>query len=359
MADALETYPTLYISGLLPSITEFDLVTVLNSMQMESKVGLERDPDTMNPLGRVMFIFRYLRDAERFFATVNGSMFLGAKVHVTFRDPNMNFTNTSGAKSLLCKHVPLGITSLAFHDLVRMYGRIISCKVLVDRSGTEAYALLQYERQESADECLEELNGTSLNGNVLALTYQFVKNSPYQYPTQRTASFSAASDVSFAQPSPPASPPPPPTLNRQSSTSRPNPRAPAFSPTRAVLSGATTTPPQTPPIRHAWETAPAPAVAPLDCKNLYVKNLEDHVDNTVLFELFRPFGRISSARVMREDGAAGASKGFGFVAFEDAEMAARAIKELNGRPSGAKTLVVNVAEPKGYRLTRLASYHAK
>lgn len=92
-------------------------------------------------------------------------MFLGAKVHLTFKDPNMNFSNTSGAKSIVCKHIPLGVTSLEFYEAVRPFGRIISCKVMIDRSGTESYALLQFENQDNADKCLNEMNGSQFKGN--------------------------------------------------------------------------------------------------------------------------------------------------------------------------------------------------
>ncbi|TPX60841.1 hypothetical protein PhCBS80983_g01557 [Powellomyces hirtus] len=369
MASALDTYPTLFVSGLLPSITEMDLVDVLNNMQMETKVDIES-------VGRVKLIFRYLQDAERYYATVNGSMFLGAKVHVTFKDPNMNFSTTSGAKSILCKHIPLGVTSLAFYDFVRPYGRIISCKVMIDRSGTEAYALLQFENQDNADQCLGALNGATMKDNTLALSWQFPKNSPYQYPTARAASFtgsipeaaepqlSAAGPTGWGQPTPPASPsaanmPPPSAIK---TPNRPNPHAAPWSPAgsdKHEQPTATAVKRQSQPIRHAWETpVAAPAAAPLDDKNLYVKNLEDHVDNPELFNMFRKFGRIVSARVMRDE-TLGKSKGFGFVSFETSEMAAHALAEMNGKPCGAKNLVVNVAEPKGYRQSRLAAIHSK
>ncbi|KAJ3047156.1 hypothetical protein HK097_000182, partial [Rhizophlyctis rosea] len=164
-SDGLENYPTLFVSGLPPTITELDMVKVLNDMKLETKVIIERDPVTSTPLGRIKLVFRYQPDAERFFATINGSMFLGAKVHLTFKDPNMNFSNTSGAKSIVVKHIPLGVTSLDFYETVRTFGRIISCKVMIDRLGTESYALLQFENQDHADKCVAEMNGSLFRGN--------------------------------------------------------------------------------------------------------------------------------------------------------------------------------------------------
>ncbi|KAJ3389963.1 hypothetical protein HDU80_011377, partial [Chytriomyces hyalinus] len=92
MSDPLDAFPTLFISGLPPNITELDIVNVMSSNNLEAKVVIDKDPVTLAP--RVKAVFRYVPDAERFFATVNGSAFLGSKVHLTFKDPNMNFSNT-------------------------------------------------------------------------------------------------------------------------------------------------------------------------------------------------------------------------------------------------------------------------
>ncbi|TPX72705.1 hypothetical protein SpCBS45565_g00013 [Spizellomyces sp. 'palustris'] len=377
MADALDSYPTLFISGMLPSITEMDLVKVLNEMKLETKVIMERDPVTSVPLGRIKLIFRYMPDAERLYATVNGSLFLGAKVHLTFKDPNMNFTNTSGSKSIVVKHIPLGVTSLDFYEAVRPFGRIISCKVMIDRSGSESYALLQFENQDHADRCVNEVNGSQFRGNTISLSWQFPKNSPYQYPTKRTSmskeqiigvdasqlgapagwSQTGSTTNGWGQPTPPNSPPPM-SVTPPNWSSAPNPNAAPWSPTSSITGwhqGAS----QSGAPRHAWETSTPTIVPdiPLDEKNLYIKNLEEHVDNLELFNMFRIFGRIISARVMRDE-ATGRSKGFGFVSFETSEMAGRALRDMNGKRYGNKQLVVNVAEPKGYRQTKLAALHA-
>ncbi|KAJ1563980.1 Protein phosphatase PP2A regulatory subunit B [Nowakowskiella sp. JEL0078] len=318
-------------------------------------------------------------------------MFLGCKVHLTFKDPNMNFSNTSGSKAIVVKHMPLGVTSLEFYDTVRGFGRIISCKVMIDRSGTECYALLQFENQETADRCMQEMNGAIYNGNTIALTWQFPKNSPYQYPTKgpspppatrpgegRTTpspGWQNSSSQSWNQPTqnggwsqvptPPSTPQwqtAPPVNFVATSWQSPSANSPPDWSQGSPAPASWAAPPQpqtpgwTPPVQTAtWESPPHDAN--LDNKNLYIKNLEDHIDNLELFNMFRKFGRIVSARVMRDD-ATGRSKGFGFVSFEADDQAQRAIAELNGRKIGLKTLVINVAEPKAFRERKLSAYHA-
>ncbi len=88
--------------------------------------------------------------------------------------------------------------------------------------------------------------------------------------------------------------------------------------------------------------------------NLYVKNLDDTIDDERLRKEFAPFGTITSAKVMMEDGR---SKGFGFVCFSAAEEATKAVTEMNGRIVGSKPLYVALAQKKEDRKAHLASQY--
>lgn len=64
----------------------------------------------------------------------------------------------------------------------------------------------------------------------------------------------------------------------------------------------------------------------MDLCNLYVKGIEPGLTSSDLFNLFKPFGRIVSARVMKEVKSIGSSnKGFGFVSFSQSIEAAQAL----------------------------------
>lgn len=88
--------------------------------------------------------------------------------------------------------------------------------------------------------------------------------------------------------------------------------------------------------------------------NLYVKNLDDTIDDEILRENFSSFGTITSAKVMLEDGR---SKGFGFVCFSSQEEATRAVTDMNGRIIGSKPLYVALAQRKEDRKAHLASQY--
>lgn len=85
--------------------------------------------------------------------------------------------------------------------------------------------------------------------------------------------------------------------------------------------------------------------------NIYVKNLSDSCSEDDLRDKFAPFGEITSIVIMRDAG--GASKGFGFVNFEDPEAAKTAVEELNGYTHDGKAWVVNKAQRKSEREAEL------
>ena len=89
--------------------------------------------------------------------------------------------------------------------------------------------------------------------------------------------------------------------------------------------------------------------------NLYVKNLDDSIDDEILRKEFSPYGTITSAKVMCCE--EGRSKGFGFVCFSSPEEATKAVTEMNGRIIVAKPLYVALAQRKEDRKAHLASQY--
>merc|ERR1711962_225645 len=87
--------------------------------------------------------------------------------------------------------------------------------------------------------------------------------------------------------------------------------------------------------------------------NLYIKNLEDGIDDEKLRSEFSTYGTITSAKVMKDD--RGNSKGFGFVCFSSPDEATKAVTEMNGRILVTKPLYVALAQRKDERRAQLAS----
>ena len=62
--------------------------------------------------------------------------------------------------------------------------------------------------------------------------------------------------------------------------------------------------------------------------NLYVKNIDDGMDDDELRRVFSHYGTVTSAKIMRDE--KGFSRGFGFVCFMTPEEANKALACLSG-----------------------------
>ena len=77
--------------------------------------------------------------------------------------------------------------------------------------------------------------------------------------------------------------------------------------------------------------------------NLYIRNLTSEVDESLLHQLFLPFGQIDSCRIVK-NARTHTSKGYGFVKYSNVASAQEAITHLNGSPCGDSILEVKLAD---------------
>lgn len=111
--------------------------------------------------------------------------------------------------------------------------------------------------------------------------------------------------------------------------------------------------------------------------NLYVKNLDDTIDDERLRKEFETHGTITSAKVMIEEGRSKGKhgstdrlgnilnmayimfviQGFGFVCFSSPEEATKAVTEMNGKIIGTKPLYVALAQRKEDRKAHLQNQY--
>lgn len=88
-------------------------------------------------------------------------------------------------------------------------------------------------------------------------------------------------------------------------------------------------------LRHKFEQMKMEQMTKYQGINLYIKNLDDEIDEEKLRAIFDHFGTITSCKVMID---AKGSKGFGFVCFSSPDEATKAVTEMNGKIVGNKPL---------------------
>lgn len=80
--------------------------------------------------------------------------------------------------------------------------------------------------------------------------------------------------------------------------------------------------------------------------NIYVGNLDWSLTSDDLYNMFSPYGEITSAKIISDKFNNNRSKGFGFVEMADAEAAKTAISSLNDTEVSGRKIIVNESAPR-------------
>jgi len=86
--------------------------------------------------------------------------------------------------------------------------------------------------------------------------------------------------------------------------------------------------------------------------NLFIGNLDENVDERLLYDTFSAFGVMATTAKIARDPGTGQSKGYGFVSYTDFESSDAAIESMNGQFLMNKAITVQYAfkkEGKGER----------
>jgi polyadenylate-binding protein len=96
-----------------------------------------------------------------------------------------------------------------------------------------------------------------------------------------------------------------------------------------------------------------PALRKTGQGNIFIKNLDEAIDNKALHDTFAAFGNVLSCKVATDE--QGRSKGYGFVHYETAEAADTAIKAVNGMLLNDKKVYVGHHISKKVRIKQTHS----
>ena len=80
--------------------------------------------------------------------------------------------------------------------------------------------------------------------------------------------------------------------------------------------------------------------------NIYVGNLNWSLTSDDLYNMFTPYGEVTSAKIVTDKFNNNRSKGFGFVEMSNDEAARKAISELHDTEISGRKIVVNESAPR-------------
>ncbi|XP_077464115.1 ELAV-like protein 1 [Stigmatopora argus] len=300
----------LIVNYLPQSMNQDELRNLFANLGQVESAKLIRDKVTGHSLGYGFVNFVNASDAERAISSLNGLRLQSKTIKVSFARPS---SDTIKDANLYISGLPRAISQRDLEDMFARFGHIINSRVLVDQASglSRGVAFIRFDKRAEAEEAIKQLNGKMAPGGSETLTVKFAANPNQVRHTQ------LASQAYQGQPRRSAGP-----VHHQAQRFR-------FSPMGADYGGG------------------APAGGPAGwC--IFIYNLGQEADESMLWQLFGPFGAVSNVKVIR-DFNSNKCKGFGFVTMSNYEEAAVAIHNLNGYRLGDKVLQVSFKTSKGHK----------
>uniref|UniRef100_A0A668UCP4 Polyadenylate-binding protein n=1 Tax=Oreochromis aureus TaxID=47969 RepID=A0A668UCP4_OREAU len=382
MNTATGSYPmaSLYVGDLHPDITEAMLYEKFSPAGPVLSIRVCRDMITRRSLGYAYVNFSQPADAERALDTMNFDVVKGKPIRIMWsqRDPSLR---KSGVGNVFIKNLDKSIDNKALYDTFSAFGNILSCKVVCDENGSKGYAFVHFETQDAADRAIEKMNGMLLNDRKVFVgrfksrkereaelgakakefTNVYIKNFGDDMDDERlkeifdkygkTLSVKVMTDpsgksrgfgfVSYEK-------------HEDANKAVEEMNGTELNGKTVFVGRAQKKMERQAELKRKFEQLKQERISRYQGVNLYIKNLDDTIDDEKLRKEFSPFGSITSAKVMLEEGR---SKGFGFVCFSSPEEATKAVTEMNGRIVGSKPLYVALAQRKEERKAHLTNQY--
>lgn len=374
---APQSSASLYVGELEPTVAEAMLFEIFNSIGPVASIRVCRDAVTRRSLGYAYVNFHNVMDGERALEQLNYTLIKNKPCRIMWsqRDPALRKTGTG---NIFIKNLDKNIDNKALHDTFNAFGNILSCKVAMEDGVSKGYGFVHYETQEAADIAIQKVNGMLLNDKKVYVgrhipkkerqskleeikakfTNVYVKNLDPEFTTaefqELFAQFGKITSavitvdehgnskgfgfVNYEDHNQAAE-----AVNKLHDTE--------LRGKKLFVSRAQKKHEREEELRKQYEQAKLEKLSKYQGVNLYIKNLEDEIDDEKLRQEFSVYGAITSAKVMRDD--KGQSKGFGFVCFSSPDEATKAVTEMNGRMIGNKPIYVALAQRKDVRKSQL------
>ncbi|XP_033101355.1 ELAV-like protein 1 isoform X4 [Anneissia japonica] len=315
------------VNYLPQSLTQEELRSLFSSIGEIESCKLIRDKVSGQSLGYGFVNYMKSADADKAVKTLNALKLQDKMIKVSYARPSSPAIKDA---NLYISGLPKSYGPEDLEKLFHPFGRIITLRLLTDQTTGKGLprgvGFVRYDRRTEAENAIAKLHNTIPVKGTEPITVKFANN-PSQNQQKMLLQQCALTPAALSQ------------LNILSP-----PRTRGYSPG---------------PMRHCTPTIRYSPMGNdvLSAMNLqamtnngngwviFVYNLMQDTEEQLLYQLFGPFGAITSVKVVR-DFASQKCKGYGFVTMTNYEEALSAIAHLNGYSLGGRILQVSFKNNK-------------
>jgi polyadenylate-binding protein len=372
---------SLFVGDLHPDVTESFLFDIFKNVGSVASIRVCRDHMNRQSLGYAYVNYHNVGDAERALEIHNFHVMKGKPCRIMWsqRDPALR---KSGVGNIFVKNLDPKIDNKSLFDTFSLFGNILSCKVATDaKSASKGYGYVHYETLDAAKEAIEKINGMSIVGQIAQVgmftrkservnqtkwTNIYVKNLPESWDSAKLQEFftkygevtsamiqtksegeentsKGFGFVNFAEHE---------SAKKACDDTEPMVVKDGEEEKTLVVCRAQKKAERDRELASKYAAMKKERLNKYQGVNVYVKNLDDEIDDEFLNTEFAAYGTITSAKVMRDE-QSGVSKGFGFVCFGKPEEAQAAITDKNNKVIKGKPIYVALAQRKEVRKAQI------
>ncbi|XP_025110595.1 ELAV-like protein 3 isoform X3 [Pomacea canaliculata] len=321
----------LIVNYLPQTMSQDEIRSLFASIGELESCKLIRDKPTGQSLGYGFVNYKRPEDADKAINTLNGLRLQNKTIKVSLARPSSE--SIKGA-NLYISGLPKSMTQLDLESLFSQCGNIITSRILYDQTTglSKGVGFIRFDQRVEAERAIQKLNNHIPEGCIDPITVKFA-NSPSS--NKNLATMTPLALATYLSPTRRFFGP----IHHATATSRLR-----YSPLEPGLLPNAILPPTLTTAAAAAAAAASSTATPTALNStgwcIFVYNLAPDTEDSVLWQLFGPFGAVQSVKVIR-DYTSGKCKGFGFVTMTNYEEALVAIQNLNGFTLGNRVLQVS------------------
>jgi len=310
-----ESKTNLIVNYLPQTMSQEEIRSLFSSVGEVESCKLIRDKVTGQSLGYGFVNYHKIEDADKAINTLNGLRLQNKTIKVSYARPS---SEAIKGANLYVSGLPKTMTQQDLELMFSSFGNIITSRILCDNMTglSKGVGFIRFDQRVEAERAINKLNGSVPEGSTEPITVKFANNPSNN--AKGLPPLAAYLPLARRLGGPIHHPAGRFRYNLPVTGSRYSPMAGDLL-ANSLLPGTAMT-------GSGW------------C--LFVYNLAPETEESILWQLFGPFGAVQNVKVIR-DLQTNKCKGFGFVTMSSYEDALVAIQSLNGYALGNRVLQVS------------------